>query len=158
MSVESIDDKLAHLFPLFAEKVRAILKQATIETEGKCGVDHWIMVEGLRTQARQNYLYAQGRTRPGAIVTHRKVSNHSSGLAADCVPCDMHGNIMWEAPDSIWAQYGHVVRANGLQWGGDYPKLFPPSKFVDQPHCEPGAALFAQWKAPAKAFLKTLEV
>lgn len=155
MSVETPDGKLAHLYPPFAEKVKAILKQATVETMGKHSVSSWIMFEGLRTQARQNWLYAQGRTRPGAIVTHRKVSNHSSGLAADCYPIDIHGEIMWEAPDAIWAQFGHVVRANGLQWGGDYPKI-TGGTFVDQPHVEPDAKLYKEWEAAAHAFLKTI--
>lgn len=41
------------------------------------------VVEGFRTQQRQDALYEQGRTRPGNIVTWTKSSKHSEGLAAD---------------------------------------------------------------------------
>ncbi len=41
------------------------------------------MVEGFRPQARQEFLYEQGRTRPGDVVTWTKSSKHSLGLAAD---------------------------------------------------------------------------
>ena len=41
------------------------------------------LVEGFRTQSRQDYLYDQGRTRPGDVVTWTKSSKHTLGLAAD---------------------------------------------------------------------------
>lgn len=157
--VKSADRNMDHLYPPFAEKLKATLAQATHETKGKHGADHWVLVEGLRTQARQNWLYAQGRPgepgyHPGDIVTHIRVSNHSSALAGDCYPVDAHGNIMWEAHESLWAQFGHCVRANGLQWGGDFPKIHPGSTFVDEPHVEPNSAVQADWGPKAKAWLK----
>ncbi len=41
---------------------------------------------GLRTWAEQDALYAQGRTKPGSIVTKAKggESNHNYGTATDC--------------------------------------------------------------------------
>jgi peptidoglycan L-alanyl-D-glutamate endopeptidase CwlK len=41
------------------------------------------LVEGFRTQSRQDFLYDQGRTRPGDVVTWTKSSKHTLGLAAD---------------------------------------------------------------------------
>src|SRR5665213_1161830 len=41
------------------------------------------LVEGFRTQSRQDYLYDQGRSRPGDVVTWTKSSKHTLGLAAD---------------------------------------------------------------------------
>ena len=43
------------------------------------------IVQGLRTFAEQDELYAQGRTKPGQIVTQARggESNHNYGLAAD---------------------------------------------------------------------------
>jgi peptidoglycan LD-endopeptidase CwlK len=43
------------------------------------------VVSGLRTYAEQDALYAQGRSRPGHIVTHAKggYSNHNFGIAFD---------------------------------------------------------------------------
>lgn len=153
MSVQTADRDPNHLYPDFRAKVLAILEQANHETRGKHGVDHWVIEEGLRTQARQDWLYAQGRTRPGLIVTHAKVSNHSSALAADCYPVDGHGNIMWEAHDSIWAQFAHCVRSHGMQSGRDYPKL-TGGTFVDNPHVEPDEELRKTWGPKAKAWLK----
>jgi peptidoglycan L-alanyl-D-glutamate endopeptidase CwlK len=155
MSVETADNKLSHLYPEFAEKVKAILKQATIETMGKHGVNTWIMFEGYRSQARQDWLYAQGRTRPGAIVTHRHHSNHSDGMAADCYPTDIHGNIMWEAHEEVWQQFGHCVRTHGMQWGGDYPKI-TGGTFVDQPHVEPKPRQRLMWEVEARVHLHVL--
>lgn len=41
------------------------------------------IVEGFRPQARQEFLYEQGRTRPGDVVTWTKSSKHTLGMAAD---------------------------------------------------------------------------
>ena len=146
------NNSMSSLYPPFAAKVTAAIAQATRETTGKHGASHWVLVEGLRSQARQDFLYAQGRTRPGAIVTHRRVSNHSSGLAADCYPVNAAGQIMWDAADALWEQWAHCVRANGLQSGRDYPKL-TGGTFVDNPHCEPAADLFRQWAPLAREWL-----
>jgi len=44
-----------------------------------------VVFEWVRSQLRQDYLYAQGRTRPGNIVTRTRTSNHSSWNAVDIV-------------------------------------------------------------------------
>ena len=44
-----------------------------------------LVIEGLRTQERQDDLYAQGRTKPGPIVTWTKDSKHIHGNAVDVV-------------------------------------------------------------------------
>ncbi len=41
------------------------------------------LVEGFRTQSRQDHLYDQGRVSPGEVVTWTKASKHTLGLAAD---------------------------------------------------------------------------
>jgi LAS superfamily LD-carboxypeptidase LdcB len=44
--------------------------------------------EGFRSQARQNWLYRQGRSRPGRIVTNAPTSLtswHGYGLAVDVI-------------------------------------------------------------------------
>ncbi|CAM5566737.1 putative protein OS=Lysinibacillus sphaericus OX=1421 GN=LS41612_07820 PE=4 SV=1 [Lysinibacillus sphaericus] len=41
------------------------------------------ITETYRSQARQHYLYTQGRTRPGKVVTWTLNSNHKSSLAWD---------------------------------------------------------------------------
>jgi len=47
------------------------------------------IISGLRTAEEQAELYAQGRTKPGSIVTYKdginSKSNHQSGLAVDVI-------------------------------------------------------------------------
>jgi peptidoglycan L-alanyl-D-glutamate endopeptidase CwlK len=149
MGVEQADHDITHLYPPFATKVQATLAQVRLETAGKFANLHgWILFEGLRTQRRQDWLYAQGRTRPGPVVTQRKVSNHSGGLAADCYPVDSAGDPLRNAPDAAWQIYGHCARANGLTWGGNW------QGFVDQPHIEPPTALRLLWTIPAGIYVR----
>lgn len=44
------------------------------------------ILEAYRTQDRQNQLYAQGRTKPGIIVTYTLHSLHTKRLAVDIEP------------------------------------------------------------------------
>lgn len=92
------------------------------------------VVQGLRTTAQQQALYAQGRTAPGRVVTKADgvlaKSNHQAhvdglGHAVDCAfqlpdPFDEH------AP---WSAYGACVQAVGLVWGGTWTT-------PDRPHAE----------------------
>lgn len=57
-----------------------------------------MVLETHRTRARQEYLYAQGRTRPGNVVTWTLDSLHRRGLAADVVPTP-GGVISWNVAD-----------------------------------------------------------
>lgn len=57
-----------------------------------------MVLETHRTRERQEYLYAQGRTRPGNVVTWTLNSLHRFGLAADVVPTP-GGQISWSIPD-----------------------------------------------------------
>lgn len=52
------------------------------------------VVEGVRTKARQAELYAQGRTKPGKIVTWTMQSKHILGRAVDLAPY-VGGKIDW---------------------------------------------------------------
>lgn len=159
MSIKVADASFDHLYPPFAAVLKLILAQATHETTGKHGVSHWVLVEGHRSQARQDWLYAQGRTRPGDIVTHAKVSNHTGGLAGDCYPVDIHGNVMWDAPQEIWQQYGHCIRSqHGVQWGGDWGHPEVKHSFVDLPHVEPTPEQKHLWADAARSFLKGLHL
>ncbi|MDM5350262.1 M15 family metallopeptidase [Lysinibacillus sphaericus] len=49
----------------------------------KAGIVDIFITETYRSQARQNYLYEQGRTRPGQVVTWTRNSNHTSRRAWD---------------------------------------------------------------------------
>lgn len=55
----------------------------------------FMVVEGIRTKQRQEELYAQGRTKPGKVVTWTMKSKHIDGLAVDIAPCNKDGSINW---------------------------------------------------------------
>ncbi len=82
MSASDVDRDPSHLFPPFRTRLLALMADLERETG-----EPWIIEEGLRSQARQSWLYAQGRTRPGPIVTWMKTPTwHGTGLAADIRP------------------------------------------------------------------------
>jgi len=96
----------------------------------------------LRTFAEQDALYAQGRTKPGAIVTKAKggQSYHNYGLAVDIVLLvDKDGNGTFETASwdtksdfdgdkkSDWQEVVAIFKRYGWEWGGDW-------RFVDAPH------------------------
>ncbi|MHC1750399.1 MAG: M15 family metallopeptidase [Cellulosilyticaceae bacterium] len=87
-----------------------------------------IVTETYRSVARQDYLYAQGRTRSGSVVTNAKGSDMSSyhqwRLAFDvCV------NIRGKEYDAILlGKIGKIGQSIGLEWGGGW------SGFKDTPH------------------------
>ncbi|AFZ67585.1 M15 family metallopeptidase [Deinococcus peraridilitoris] len=72
---------LAALFPECRVAVEAWLKQARA-TFPQFNIN---VSETRRTKERQEWLYAQGRTRPGPVVTYTLDSRHRAGLAVDLV-------------------------------------------------------------------------
>lgn len=85
--------------------------------------DHPYVIEGYRTVERQQYLYAQSRTRTGRKVTNcdgvRRKSYHQSGRAADVIFRDEPGGRPYWPPDDDrrWARLGAVAERHGLTWG-----------------------------------------
>jgi len=75
------------------------------------------MFEGFRTPARQDWLYAQGRSRPGNIVTRAKAfeSWHCFGLAADIAYKTPAGHWTW---DGDFLRLVPIFKARNLQWLG----------------------------------------
>lgn len=78
-----VDDRsekvIANLLPHVQPYARALVKKAA---------QHGITIKvigGLRTYEEQNELFAQGRTKPGRIVTNARggFSNHNFGIAFD---------------------------------------------------------------------------
>lgn len=74
------------------------------------------IAEVRRTAARQKELYAQGRTRPGEIVTWTTKSKHITGRAFDFDFLEPSDN---SDPDA-WEIAGEVGVGMGLSWGGDW--------------------------------------
>lgn len=79
------------LRPDFREKLDAWL-QAVAETFPAYTVG---VHETLRTPERQQWLWEQGRSRPGSIVTWTLDSNHLHGLAAD-FHVAVNGKAIWD--------------------------------------------------------------
>lgn len=89
-----------------------------------------IITEGFRTVARQEELYAQGRTKPGSIVTNARGTSYSSqhmwGIAFDIAIND--SNLLYDSKYMQKVADIAKTKAVGLGWGGDW------KSFKDTPH------------------------
>lgn len=111
------------------------------------------IAECLRTAEEQDALYAQGRTKPGSIVTYARGcdygSQHQWGIAFD-----FFQNIPGHAYDDygFFRNVGTLAKSVGLAWGGDW------TDFVDMPHLylpqwgDTPAALKRQYLMPENFF------
>lgn len=138
--------KTAH--PKLRTELRAIYDEIVAALTGRaiCRFSYVI-----RTFAEQEELYAQGRTKPGAIVTHSRGgrSFHNYGLAVDIVLLwDKDGNGTYETPvwdvktdfdgdkKADWMEVVQIFRNHGWTWGGDWNNNLrsDDEKFLDYPH------------------------
>lgn len=103
------------------------------------------VVQGLRTIDEQNALFAQGRTKPGQIVTNAKggKSYHNYGLAIDFAIMydkDRNGSfevLSWDInydfdKDGIsdWQEVVKAFEVKGWEWGGRWHSI------PDNPHLQ----------------------
>lgn len=102
----------------------------------KAGIDFVFITETYRSQARQNYLYEQGRTRPGQVVTWTRSSNHTSRRAWDIAVAPPRN--LYDI--STLSKVGAIAKKLGITWGG----YWPASRY-DAPHFE----IPMSWKMPA---------
>jgi LAS superfamily LD-carboxypeptidase LdcB len=116
--------KLARISPVVAQRVRDFIMYAKSEANLTLQV-----VQGLRTFAEQDSLYAQGRTKAGKVVTNARggQSLHNYGVAVDLAPV-INGEISWD--DSKFKQFGQWAIEAGLDWGGSW------KRFKDMPHIQ----------------------
>lgn len=86
------------------------------------------ITQTLRTIEEQDTLYAQGRTKPGDIVTKAKggYSLHNFGVAFDICPI-VNGKAVWN-DTALFKKIGEVGMKIGLEWGGTW------ANFPDSPH------------------------
>ncbi|BAU28237.1 peptidoglycan L-alanyl-D-glutamate endopeptidase CwlK [Aneurinibacillus soli] len=92
-----------------------------------------LITQGYRSIAEQNDLYAQGRTKPGKIVTNARggQSYHNYGLAIDFVLYTKDGkDVTWDDSSAEWKQVVRVFKSKEFAWGGDF------RTFKDTPHFE----------------------
>lgn len=117
-----IDVKLLH--PNLRHKLNKLLDACN-----KQGI-YLIITEGYRTVADQNALYAQGRTKPGIIVTDATgtsyQSQHQWGIAFDIAINDnkLLYNVVY------LTKVAKIAKADpiNLCWGGDWTDI------IDRPH------------------------
>lgn len=100
-----------------------------------------IITQTYRSVAEQDELYAQGRTKPGKIVTNAKggSSRHNdtfSGKPASTafdIVFTRNGKPDWNVGDqaddvAIWEKLGTIGESLGLEWGGRWNRI------IDRPH------------------------
>lgn len=126
----------ARLAGVHPDLVRVVCRAIEITT-----VDFGVL-EGVRSEARQRALYAQGRTRPGPIVTWTLRSNHfiqprtGYGHAVDLVPY-LDGAMEWDNDGrlGLWPRIAEAMKSAAdelgvaITWGGDW-------RTPDRPHFE----------------------
>lgn len=90
-----------------------------------------IVIQGLRSFAESDALYAQGRTTPGPIVTKAPggSSYHNYGLAFDFAMVTDGKDDGVVGPH--WLQVVAIMEKHGMTWGGHFPE-----GFHDDPHFE----------------------
>lgn len=114
---------------LLAPKFRAAVEAAIAD----CAAQGFPVkvAEALRSQERQAWLYAQGRTRPGSIVTHASTnltSWHGYGLAVDVI----HETKGWapgasDRETTAWfRKVADIFKSHGCSAGMDWSKADPP--------------------------------
>ncbi len=94
---------------------------------------HVYLFEGLRTYQRSDYLFTQGRTRPGAIVTKARAgeSSHNFAIAGDLV---FDGDIIKPGMQWTWngnyAKVAQIIKNTSplIEWAGDW------KTFQEMPH------------------------
>jgi len=99
-----------------------------------------VITQGMRTIAEQNALYAQGRSKPGPIVTNARggTSYHNYGLAVDFALLLPGGeSFSWDMDrdgdkdrKADWQEVVQEAKRLGFEWGGEW------SGFKDYSHLQ----------------------
>lgn len=132
-------DRIQLLHPKLREEANKIYAEIATTLTGKAACR---FAYTLRTFAEQDAIFAQGRTKPGKVVTKAKAgrSYHNYGLAIDIVLLvdrDSNGTFeeaSWEEKVDFdgdkkadWQEIVTIFKEYGWEWGGDW-------KFSDTPH------------------------
>jgi len=104
------DRDINNLTPEFKGLVESFLKECK-----ENGLNIFI-TEGRRTKERQEYLYAQGRTRAGSIVTWTLNSIHLTGEAIDIA---FHGPELYPVNVQVWLDVSSIANKYEMEWGFD---------------------------------------
>ena len=129
-------DNLKNVHPNLVKVVKRALELSPVD---------FTVIEGVRTQARQDELWAQGRTKPGPVVTwiptvgSHGIHNDGFGHAVDIAPFPIDWNDLSrfdqvaEAMFAAAKEYG--IR---LRWGADWDQdgNYRERGESDSPHFE----------------------
>ena len=127
MDARSLNN-LNTLHPKFGPSAIAAWTEAQVAMPANVQI---IVVQGLRTFAESDALFAQGRTAPGAIVTKAGAgqSYHNYGLAFDFAMVTNGKDDDSVGPN--WMKVVSIMETHGMSWGGNFPE-----GFHDNPHFE----------------------
>ena len=89
-----------------------------------------LITNTVRDKEYQEYLYAQGRTRPGSIVTNGRTPTFHADTAG--LSFDFCKNVKGQEYDDVkfFLKAAAIAKEMGFSWGGDW-KSFP-----DMPHIQ----------------------
>lgn len=138
----AVNRNLDALQPAFLAKVRLWLNDVAAESKSPrgslSGVELYVN-ETLRSYARSDELYAQGRDpkKPGPIVTNAKggQSPHNFGLAVDVYPM-RNGKAIFnfdQDPALMRAmeRVAVLAKGRGIDWGGNFKSIKDLPHFQD---------------------------
>lgn len=125
-NIQSLDPKAREIFTVFTLEAKEIAKSL--------GYDY-VVLSGNRGEKEQNDLYAQGRTKPGKIVTNARFgfSNHNFGIAVDYGVFRGGKYIDDKNPsesEGVHRAVAKIASKYGIEWGGDWKSI------QDYPHFE----------------------
>lgn len=115
-----------------------------VELAIKKAATDFLVLEGVRTPARQKELYAQGRTKPGQVVTWTLTSNHFTkadgfGHAVDLAPYPVDWNDLKKFDAIAKAMFAAAAELGiKIRWGADWDQDGKPRERgeSDSPHFE----------------------
>ena len=115
---------IKELLPPVRERVEKFLALCD-----KSGID-LLVTSTFRDNESQDELYAQGRTKPGKIVTNAKAGQswHNYRCAVDVVPL-VNGKPQWDASHPVWKQVGELGKQAGLEWAGEWKRFKETAHF-----------------------------
>ncbi len=120
----SLNRKALAKFEPFLQEVEAFLAPKNVRVE---------VISGLRSWSAQATLYAQGRTKPGRIVTKARPGSswHNYGLAID-LGLFREGIYLDSAQpglaNALYADIGWIAAKHGIEWAGTW------KSFTETPH------------------------
>lgn len=136
--------KIEDLHPWMQTKAHAFIEACASE-----GIKV-IITSTLRDHAKQDDLYAQGRTKPGKIVTSARggYSYHNFGLAFDFCPI-VDGKAAWDRTD-LFEKCGILGEFLDLEWAGRW-KSFKELAHLQAPNVKLADLRAGKWPEYLKA-------